>query len=126
MHPLDLRLSPAADPTAIYRYRDGLYATDLLACALVFLDLFTWLADNPSTKEEICGHFSLAERPADVMLTLFVSMELLERRGEKVLLSPMAREHLVATSPFFLGPYYASLKDRPVTKDFLQVLRTDK
>lgn len=25
-----------------------------------------------------------------------------------------------------MGPYYASLKDRPVTKDYLQVLRTDK
>ena len=123
---MSLTLSPATNPISIYRYRDGLYATDLLACALVLLDLFTWLDENASTRQEICTHFQIAERPTDVMLTLFVSMDLLERHGEKVMLTSMAREHLVSSSPFFLGPYYASLKDRPVTKDFLQVLRTDK
>jgi hypothetical protein len=126
MHQTDLRLSPATDPTAIYRFRDGLYATDLLTCALVSLDLFTWLADHPANKEEICRQFEIAERPTDVMLTLFASMELLERRGDRVHLTALAREHLVRTSPFFLGPYYASLKDRPVAKDFLRVLRSDK
>ena len=126
MHPPDLRIVPETDPTSIYRYRDGLYATDLLACALVFLDFFTWLAEKPGTKEEICRHFAVHERPTDVMLTLFAAMNLLDRQGETVSLTPMAREHLVQSSPFFLGPYYASLKDRPVTKDFLQVLRTDK
>jgi 3-hydroxy-5-methyl-1-naphthoate 3-O-methyltransferase len=126
MQPLDLTQAPATDPTSIYRYRDGLYAADLLACALVSLDLFTWLDRNPSSTEEICRHFNLAARPTDVMLTLFAAMGLMERQGEKVALRPLAREHLVSASPFFLGPYYASLKDRPVTRDFLQVLRTDK
>lgn len=126
MPPVDLCLSPATDPTSIYRYRDGLYATDLLACALVSLDFFTWLDGNPSTSKEICSHFNITERPTDVMLTLFVAMNLLERHGDKVSLTAMAREHFVSKSPFFLGPYYASLKDRPVTKDFLQVLRSDK
>lgn len=126
MQPVDLCLSPATDPTSIYRYRDGLYATDLLACALVSLDFFTWLDKRSSTTEEVCHHFNTAERPTDVMLTLFVAMNLLERHGDKVSLTAMAREHFVSTSPFFLGPYYASLKDRPVTKDFLQVLRNDK
>jgi 3-hydroxy-5-methyl-1-naphthoate 3-O-methyltransferase len=123
---MDLTLSPTNDPTTIYRYRDGIYATDLLACALVYLDFFSWLSKQSVTKEEICRHFNIAQRPTDVMLTLFASMGLLERSGEKVSLTPLAREHLVSTAPFYLGPYYASLKDRPVTKDFLQVLRTDK
>ena len=126
MQPVDLCLSPATDPTSIYRYRDGLYATDLLACALVSLDFFTWLDRNPSTTKEICSHFNITERPTDVMLTLFASMNLLQREGEKVSLTAVAREHLISTAPFFLGPYYASLKDRPVTRDFLQVLRSDK
>jgi 3-hydroxy-5-methyl-1-naphthoate 3-O-methyltransferase len=126
MLPADLTRSPDTDPTFIYRYRDGLYATDLLACALVSLDFFTWLDKNPSSKEDICRHFGIAERPTDVMLTLFASMNLLERDGDKVSIMPVAREHLVTSAPFYLGPYYASLKDRPVTRDFLQVLRTDK
>jgi len=126
MQPTDLRLGPSTDPTFIYRYRDGLYATDLLTCAIVTLDLFTWLDAHPSTSGEICRQFQVAERPVDVMLTLFASMNLLERHGDRVHLTPVAREHLVRASPFFLGPYYAALKDRPVTKDFHQVLRHDK
>lgn len=126
MEPFDLRSVPQTDPTSIYRYRDGLYAADLLACALVHLDLFTWLAENPSTAKAICKHFSLSARPADVMITLFVAMGYLERRPEAVHLTPLGREHLIRQSPWFIGPYYASLKDRPVCQDFLQVLRSGK
>jgi len=61
-----------------------------------------------------------------VMLTLFVAMGLLERRGSTFHVSAVAREHLCADSPWFLGPYYASLKDRPVCKDILNVLKTGK
>jgi SAM-dependent methyltransferase len=63
------------------------------------------------------------------MLTLFVAMGYLKRTQDKDELfevTDLAREHLVKSSPFFLGPYYASLKSRPVCEDFLQVLRTDK
>jgi SAM-dependent methyltransferase len=124
--PIDLRTVPGTDPTSIYRYRDGLYAADLLACALVFLDLFSWLDENPSTLEQIREKFSLTGRPTDVMITLFVAMGFVRRDDKKILLTDLGREHLVRKSPWFIGPYYASLKDRPVCKDFLQVLRTDK
>src|SRR5262245_5165024 len=118
MPPFDLRSVPGTDPTDIYRYRDGLYAADLLGCALVFLDLFSWLHEKPSTLEEICEKFSIAARPTDVMLTLFVAMGFLRRTGAKLGLTQLAREHLIRSSPWFIGPYYASLKDRPVCKDF--------
>lgn len=124
--PFDLRSVPQSDPTSVYRYRDGLYAADLLACALVYLDLFTWLENRPSTLEDICAQFSTAARPTDVMVTLFVAMGHLQRTADRVSLTELGREHLVKTSPWFIGPYYASLKDRPVCKDFLEVLRTDK
>jgi hypothetical protein len=55
-----------------------LYAVDLLTAAVVHLDFFTWLAINPSTKEQICAHYGFAERPVDVMLTLFVANTFLE------------------------------------------------
>jgi len=122
----DLTRQPHSDPTLIYRYRDALYAADMLTVALVYLDLFTQLARKPSGKETICRDFGVKERPADVMLTLFVAMGFLEERDGNFTLTPLAREHLVKTSPWFIGPYYASLKDRPVCKDLLEVLRTDK
>ena len=60
------------------------------------------------------------------MLTLFTAMGLLENSDGNFSLTPTAREHLVSTSPWYLGPYYGSVKDRPVAKDILNVLRTDK
>jgi len=124
--PFDLRSVPGTDPTSIYRYRDGLYAADLLACALVHLDFFSWLDRAPSTLAEICQNFSIAMRPADVMLTLFTAMNYVRKSGETFRLTELGREHLVKGSPWYIGPYYGSLKDRPVCRDFLQVLRSDK
>ena len=122
----DLLRAPTTDPTPIYRYRDGLYAADLLAAALVHLDFFTWLANNPATFDEICTSLQLKPRPTDVMLTLFTAMGYVENRAGKFQITPLAREHLVKESPFYIGPYYASLKDRPVCKDMVSALRTDR
>ena len=122
----DLRTAPQTDPTAIYRVRDGIYAADLLLAAIVHLDLFTWLAENPATLDGICRGLAITARPADVMLTLFAAMGLVEERDQVFHLMPIAREHLVKTSPWFLGPYYESLKNRPVALDLLTVLRTGK
>jgi SAM-dependent methyltransferase len=121
-----LTSKPNSDPTAIYRYRDGLYAADLLAAALVWLDFFTWLNDHPSDVAGICRALDIKERPADVMITLFAAMGLVKRENGVLNLTEAGREHLVASSPWFIGPYYASLKERPVCKDFLNVLRTDR
>jgi 3-hydroxy-5-methyl-1-naphthoate 3-O-methyltransferase len=123
---LDLTAVPSTDPVDIYRVRDGIYAPDMLLTALVHLDLFSRLAERPSTREDICGAFGVAERPADVMLTLFAAMRLVEQRQQVFHLTTVAREHLVKGSPWYLGPYYASLKDRPVALDLLKVLRTGK
>ena len=122
----ELTRQPETDPTQIYRYRDGLYAQDMLIAGLVWLDLFTWLASHPSDAAAIRKQFEITERPTDVMLTLFAAMELLERKGGVYHVTPKAREHLCADSPWFLGPYYASLKERPVCQDLLKVLRTGK
>ena len=143
----ELTHHPLTDPTQIYRYRDGLYAEDMLIAGIVWLDLFSWLAKNPSGLPGVMKQFEISERPTDVMLTLFVAMGLLRRepsvegrgpegsgsrpstldpRPATYHVTPAAREHLCAGSPWFLGPYYASLKDRPVCQDLLKVLRTGR
>jgi predicted O-methyltransferase YrrM len=110
----------------VYRVRDGIYAADMLLTALVHLDLFTWLASRPASKAEICRELSLVDRPADVMLTLLAAMGLIEEKDGRFRPTETAREHLVKGSPWFLGPYFASLKERPISLDLLQVLRTGK
>ncbi len=122
----ELTSQPLTDPTAIYRCRDGLYADDMLITALVWLDLFTWLDKKPADLAGICRVLDVHPRPTDVMLTLFVAMGLVERREGVFHLGASAREHLTAKSPWFLGPYYASLKERPVCRDLLRVLRTGR
>ena len=124
--PLDLTAAPSTDPLRIYQYRDCLYAVDLITAALGHLDFFTWLSENPSTKQTICAHFGITERPTDVMLTLFAANGFVERRGDVFHATVLAREHLVKSSPWNLGPYYDSLHSRPIAKDFLEVLKTDK
>ena len=126
MHSHDLRSIPTTDPVDIYRLRDGMYAADMLLTALVHLDLFSWLDRHGATQPEICRAFDLADRPADVMLTLLSAMGLVEQRSGAFHLTTLAREHLVRDSPWFLGPYYASLKERPVSLDLLKVLRSGK
>jgi SAM-dependent methyltransferase len=121
-----LTAEPTSDPTSIYRLRDAIYATDLLAAAIVHLDLFTWLAENPSTPGGIAAKFELAARPLDVLVTLCVASGWLTSAGGVLHLTLRAREHLVRGSQWNLGPYYASLKDRPQTLEMLKVLRTDK
>lgn len=121
----ELTTAPETDPLAIYRYRDGLYAVDLITAALR-IDFFSWLSAGPFSAREVCEHFGFAERPVDVMLTLFAANGWIRREGERVAVTATAKEHLCADSAWFLGPYYASLHERPIARDFLEVLKTDK
>ncbi len=124
----DLTTLPTTDPARILQYRDRQYAAELLAAAISHLDFFTWLGENDgASSSEICNHFGFASRPADVLLTLCRANDLLstDSKGNHYL-TQIAREHLVKNSPWYLGPYYAPIRDTGITKDFLKVLRTGK
>ncbi|PYJ06468.1 MAG: methyltransferase [Verrucomicrobia bacterium] len=120
----ELTLVPHTDPIEIYRLRDGFYATDLLGAAIVGLDFFTWLAEHPSDKATICRELQIRERPTDVMLTLFKALGFVEAKEGIFCVTQLASEHLVKSSPWYLGPYYEALKDRPVCQDYVRVLKT--
>src|SRR5512135_408058 len=98
-----------ADPTVLYRLRDGVYAPDLLIVAVAELDLFTWLAPRGATGAvTIAGELGLAGRPADVMLTSLTALGMLDRAGGQVTPSALDLDHLAAGSPYDMRPYYAS------------------
>lgn len=127
MEPVDYTRAPLTDPVEVYRYRDGLYAADLVTAAVCDFDFFTWLSDHPSDLADICRALGTVERPTDVMLTLFSANGWVVRSADgRFACTPVAREHLDRRSPWFLGPYYASLKDRPVARDFVTLLRTGR
>jgi predicted O-methyltransferase YrrM len=120
----DLSRGPSVDPAPLYRSRDELYADDMFIAALNGFDFFTWLDAHPSPVADIARHFGFHERPVDVMTTLFVARSLVVRDGGTLRLTPLAREHLVSSSPWFLGPYFPRVDDRPIAVDLIQVLRT--
>jgi predicted nicotinamide N-methyase len=117
---------PRTNPSELLRYRDSLYASDLLICAVAHLDFFTFLKDAARTLGEICAALRLASRPVDVMLTLFLARGLVKKRGPRYSLSAVARDYLVRGTPWSLVPYYASQKDRPQCREFWEVLKTDR
>lgn len=121
-----LTLRPRTDPTRPYRYRDGILAADLLTAAITHLDFFTWLAAHPASPDAIGRALGLAARPLDVLLTLAAANGFVARVNGVCQVTETGREHLVAGSPFNLAPYYASFKDRPIVRDFSEVLRTGK
>ena len=124
---MNLTTLPRTDPTPLLRIRDCLYGDDMLVAGLVWYDFFTWLnVRHQTTLAEVCAHFDLHPRGADVMLTYFKARELIVETAGEFKLTGLAWEHFVSDSPWFLGPYYASLKERPITKDLLEVMRTDR
>jgi acetylserotonin N-methyltransferase len=122
----DLTRGPLVDPSQLYRSRDELYGDDMLIAALKGFDFFTWLDAHPSSIAGIARHFGFHERPVDVMTTLFVARALVERDGDVLRLTPLGREHLVASSPWFLGPYFPRATDRPIALDLIEILKHDR
>ncbi len=115
---------PFTDPFDLIKLREDIFAADLIIAAAGWLDLFTWLAGNPSDLAGICTGLGIREHPADVAMTLCTAMGLVRREGEVFFTTRKADEFLVQGSPWDLRPYLASLKDRPTCVMMLEVLRT--
>ncbi|MDY6830617.1 MAG: methyltransferase [Thermodesulfobacteriota bacterium] len=118
--------SQNTDPDRLLRYRDSIYAADLLVCAVACLDFFTFLSEGPKTFEEICDKMEIQPRPADVMVSLLLSMELIETNAHRYGLAELSAKYLVSASPDSLVPYYRSLKNRPQCLEFHDVLKTGR
>ncbi|MBN1381337.1 MAG: methyltransferase [Deltaproteobacteria bacterium] len=114
------------DPSRLLRYRDSIYASDLLICAVAYFDFFTHLNKSPKTFDEICETMKIQPRPADVLLSLLMSMELIEMHGNRYGLNDLSSVFLVSNTPDSLVPYYHSLKNRPQCIEFREVLQTGK
>jgi 3-hydroxy-5-methyl-1-naphthoate 3-O-methyltransferase len=118
--------SPHNGPGRLLRYRDSIYASDLLVCAIACFDFFTFLNEGPRTFDEICDKMQIQSRPADVLVSLLVSMELIEVCEHRYGLTDLSATYLVSDSPDSLAPYYGSLRDRPQCVEFREVLQTGK
>ena len=94
------------DPSRLLRYRDSIYASDLLVCAIAYFDFFTFLKEGPRTFDEICDKMRIQPRPADVLLSLLLSKELVETHDNRYALTDLSAMYLVSNGPDTLVPYY--------------------
>jgi len=109
----------------LIRRRDGAFSSDLLITAIGYLDFFNWLDGHPSDINGICGNLNLSERPVDVMLTYFSSLGFIEKVKDIYRVSKNGKIFLVKGSKYDLRGYFNSLRERPICKDILSVLKTN-
>lgn len=91
--------------------------------------MFSWLAaaGPVAAAAALRAGLGLAERPADVPLTYCAALGLIERdlaAADRIMLTEVARRHLVGGAPHDLRAYYASLAERPAVQELATVLRT--
>ncbi|WP_149496836.1 methyltransferase [Roseiconus lacunae] len=123
----DLGKNPATDPALLLRYRDRQYAADLMAVAILKLNLFSWIdAQQVVSTKQIGSEFGLAERPLDVLLTLCRAGGWVTTEADQHRLTELAEEHLVDSSPYYLGPYYEPIVESPIAQGCYQVLSRDR
>lgn len=113
---------PPTDPSAIFSYRDSIYSNDLLLAAIAHFDVISYISEHSPSFPQLCSDLQIAVRPADVMITLLVAMQLVERREDKLVSTAVARDYLTAQSPWSLRPYYAAFAQRPQCLEFKDVL----
>jgi hypothetical protein len=120
----NLQSKPKTDPTSLIRLRDSIYATDLLITAIGHYNFFSWLNENPSDFETTIKKLNLASRPADVMLTYFTALGLIEKKNNQFYTTEYSKEHLIDNAEWNLIPYFSTQTERPIVKKMLEVLKS--
>ena len=70
---------PETDPTAIFEHFRGSYGTELLTVAVAHFNLFGQLAEGPKSFDQLCQDLQLESRPANVLVTALLAMQLIGR-----------------------------------------------
>ena len=116
--------SPGIDPTSIFEHFRGSYGSELLTAAVGHFDLFTLLAEQPLTLDELQSRLNLARRPAIVLTTALRAMQLLTLNVDgRLMPTELAREHLLSDSEFYVGDYLGLAAQAPGVMEMVQRLR---
>ncbi|HEX4149239.1 MAG TPA: methyltransferase [Pirellulales bacterium] len=122
------RLLPSStDPTPIFDWFRGNFATELLVAAVAHFNVFGRLEPADLSQAELGAQLNLAERPLTVLLTVLRAMGLLsEGAGGRLSLSELARAHLVAGAPHDVGGYLGLAAESPGVREMVARLRSNK
>src|SRR4051812_41730844 len=107
---------PRTDPTHIIEHFRGDHGTELLAAAVAHFGIFARLRQRPMSMEEFCREFQLAPRAANVLMVALRAMRLIDvDQAGRLVLTPVAEEHLVPGEPFYIGDYIGLAGSEPGT-----------
>ena len=95
---------PRTDERRLWEIMFGVWGGQAFLVALD-LELFTLLGERPRSVAEVASTLRLAERAAETLLILCTSRGLLERRGERFALTPLAEDYLVPGRPTYFGDF---------------------
>jgi len=117
---------PALDPTPLFELFRGAYATELLTAAVAHFHLFEALGEKALNTAELQAKLGLERRPFLVLTTALRTMQLLQLAAEKWELSQLAREHLLAGRPHYVGDYIGLAAQNSGVKEMVERLRTNR
>jgi hypothetical protein len=118
---------PTTDPTPIFEFYRGNYATELLTAAVAHFNLFERLAPAPLTAFALRTQIGLAQRPAVVLFTALRAMGLLATdKEDRLSLSDVARQHLVPDTPFDVSDYIGLAANNPGVLAMVERLRANQ
>lgn len=117
----------AQDPTPLFEVFRGNFASEALVVALESLKLFELLAPGPRTFDQLQRDLALQRRPLRVLLSVLQAIGTLTATPDNAFeLSPSAREHLVRSSPWFIGDYFSRAAAAEGAKELLQRLQKNR
>lgn len=117
---------PTTDPTPIFEHFRGSYGSELLTAAVAHFDLFTRLAEQPLTFNELRTALDLQSRGAHVLITALRAMGLIDQRTDKLVLTELAAEHLVPGGDFDVGDYVGLAAQSPGVLTMVRLLRSNE
>lgn len=120
-------IPPATDPTPIFEFFRGNYGTELLTAAVVEFDLFRRLIEQPKSFDELRDEIDLQRRPAVVLFSALRAMGLLIADSEnRLMLTPLSREHLVPRAKFDVSGYIGLAGGSPGVCEMIERLKTNR
>jgi predicted O-methyltransferase YrrM len=123
--PLQL-LPPTSDPAPIFEIFRGNYAMELLTAAVAHFGVFEALAAGPISPAELRRKIGLGERQFLVLTTGIKALKLVEERGGKLQMTPIAKEHLTPGRPLDVCDYIRMGADAPGVLALVEHMRTSK
>jgi predicted O-methyltransferase YrrM len=117
---------PTQDATPLFELFRGSYATELLTAAVAHFHVFELVGEAGISSAELQRELGLARRPFVVLTTALRAMQLLRDQGDRLTLSPVAREHLLPGKPHFVGDYIGLAAESPGVKEMVERLRSNR